>query len=172
MTIQLQGKQKFSQEVAVSEVVPEDVLFGRDVPIGIPLLDTFPRQVRKAMWDKMNKEFAGAMVVTRAQAIRNQELLLLRPKEEGDITEEFESSCNSEEASEEGEELESLSTEMLEKIQSAKKYEVEKGSPMAGGRRTDETKIGENCDQMHQNYICENNEFNFDDALFQEPGWG
>ena len=96
----------------------------------------------------------------------------MRPKEEGDITEEFESSCNSEGASKEGEELESLSTEVLEEIQSAKKSEVEKGSPMEGGRRTDETKIDGNCDQMDQNYICENIEYNFDDALFQEPRWG
>ena len=44
MTIQLQGEQEFSQEVAVSEVVPEDVLLGKDTPIGIPLLDTFPQQ--------------------------------------------------------------------------------------------------------------------------------
>ena len=43
---------------------------------------------------------------------------------------------------------------------------------MEGGRKTDETKIYENCDQMDQNYICENNEFNLDDALLQEPGWG
>ena len=42
VTIQLQEEQEFSQEVAVSEVVPEDVLLGRDAPIGIPLLDTFP----------------------------------------------------------------------------------------------------------------------------------
>ena len=54
VTIHLQGEQEFSQEVAVSEVVPEDVLLGRDAPIGIPLLDTFPRQVRKVMWEKMN----------------------------------------------------------------------------------------------------------------------
>ena len=54
VTIQLQGDQTFSQEVAVSEVVPEDVLLGRDAPIGVPLLATFPRQVRKAMWEKMN----------------------------------------------------------------------------------------------------------------------
>ena len=123
------------------------------------------------MWEKMNEEFAGAMV-TRAQARKNQKLLLLRPREEGDITEEFESSCDSEGASEEREELESLSTEVLEEIQSAEKYEVEKGSPMEGGRKTDETKIDGNCDQMDQNNICENSEFNFDDALFQEPGRG
>ena len=51
--------------------------------------------MRKAMWKKMNEGFAGAMM-TRAQARRNQELLLSRPKEEGDITEEFESSGDSE----------------------------------------------------------------------------
>ena len=155
----------------MSEVVPKDVLLERDAPIGIPLLDTFPRQVRKAMWEKMNKEFAGAMV-TRAQARGNQELLLSRPKVEGDITEKFKSSCDSEGASEEREELELLSTEVLEEIQSTKEYEVDKGSPMEEGRRTDETKIDGNCDQMDQNYICENIEFNFDDALFLGPGWG
>ena len=42
VTIQLQREQEFSEEVAVSEVVSEDVLLGRDAPIGIPLLDTFP----------------------------------------------------------------------------------------------------------------------------------
>ena len=42
VTIQLQGDQKFSQEVAVSEVVPEDVLLERDAPIGVLLLATFP----------------------------------------------------------------------------------------------------------------------------------
>ena len=100
MTIQLQGEQEFSQEVAVSEVVPEDVLLGKDVPIGIPLLDTIPRQVRKSMWEKINREFAGA-VVTRAEVRRNQELLSSRLKEEGWITKEFESSCGSDRASEE-----------------------------------------------------------------------
>ena len=55
VTIQLQGNQEFSQKVALSEVVPEDVLLGRDVPIGVQLLDTFPRQVRKVIWEKMNR---------------------------------------------------------------------------------------------------------------------
>ena len=91
--------------------MPKDVLLGRDAPIVIPLLDTFPRQVRKAMWEKMNREFAGA-VVTRAQARRNQELVSSRLEEEVGITEEFESSCGSDRASEEGEQLESLSTEV------------------------------------------------------------
>ena len=121
--IHLQGEQEFSQEVAVSEVVPEDVLLGRDAPIGIPLLDTFPRQVRKAMWEKMNREFAGA-VVTRAQVKRNQELLSSRLKE-GGITKEFESSCGSDRASEEGEELESLSPEVLEENQSTEKTKID-----------------------------------------------
>ena len=70
------------------------------------------------MWEKMNQEFTGA-VVTRAQARRNQELLSSGPKEEGGMTKEFESSCGSEGASEEGEELESLSTEVLKENQSA-----------------------------------------------------
>ena len=70
-------------------------LLGRDALIGVPLLDTFPRQVRKAMWEKMNREFAGAVVTRAHQARRNQELLLSRLKEEGGITKEFESSCGS-----------------------------------------------------------------------------
>ena len=41
--IQLQGEQELSQEVPVSEIVPKEVLLGRDAPIGIPLLGTFPR---------------------------------------------------------------------------------------------------------------------------------
>ena len=36
--------------------------------------------------------------------------------------------------------LESLSTEVLEENQSAEKSEMEMGSPMEGGQRTDETK--------------------------------
>ena len=59
--IQIQGEQDFSQKVAVSEVVPEDVLLERDALIGVPMLDTFPRQVRMAMWEKMNREFGGAV---------------------------------------------------------------------------------------------------------------
>ena len=162
MMIQLQEEQEFSQELAVSKIVTEDVLLGRNTLIGIPLLDTFPRQVRKAMWEKMNRKFAKVMV-TRAQARRNQKLLLLRPKEEGGITEEFESSCCSGGASEEGEELESLSTEVLEENQSAEKSEMEKG---INGRRS------KNCNHTNQNSICENIEFNFDDILFQEPRRG
>ena len=69
------------------------------------------------MWEKMNREFAGA-VVTRAQARRNRQLLSLESKEEGGMTKEFESGCGSEGASK-GEELESLSTEMLKENQSA-----------------------------------------------------
>ena len=41
MTILLQGGQEYNREVAVSDVVLEDVLLGRDAPIGIPLLATF-----------------------------------------------------------------------------------------------------------------------------------
>ena len=99
------------------------------------------------MWEKMNREFAGA-VVTRAQVRRNQELLSSRVKE-GGITKEFESSCGSDRASKEGEELESLSTEVLEENQS-----------------TEKTKIDGDCDQTDQNSICENIEFNFHDTLF------
>ena len=106
--------------------------------------------------------------MTRAQARRNQDFLSSRQKEEGGITEEFESSCGNEETFEEEEELEPLSTEELEENQSAKKSEMEKGSQMEGGQRTDETKIEGNYDQMDQNSICENIEFNFDDTLFQE----
>ena len=52
------------------------------------MLDTFPQQVRVAMWEKMNREFAGT-VVTRAKNRGNQELLLLRLKEKGGIAKEF-----------------------------------------------------------------------------------
>ena len=95
-----------------------------------------------------------------------------RPKEEFGITEEFESSCGSGGASEDGEELESLSTESLKENQSAEKSEMEKGSPMEGGRRTDKTKIDRNCNHTNQNSICENIEFNFDHTLFQETRRG
>ena len=61
---------------------------------------------------------------------------------------------------------------MPEENQSTEKSEMEMGSPMEGGQRTDETKIDGNCDQTDQNSICENIEFNFDDTLFQEPGRG
>ena len=44
--IHLQGG---NQEV--SDVVPEDVLLGRDAPIGVP---AFSQQERKAMWKDMN----------------------------------------------------------------------------------------------------------------------
>ena len=104
MIIQLPGEQEFSQEVAMSDFVPKDELLERDAPIGIPLLDTFPRQVRKAMWEKINREFAGAAVI-RAQVRRNQELLSLGPKEEGGIAEDFKSNCSSKGASDEGEEF-------------------------------------------------------------------
>ena len=80
VTIKLQGDQEFSQKVAVSEVVLEDVLLGRDVAIGVSLLDTFIRQVRKAMCEKMNREFAGAVVI-RSQSKKNQKLLLSRSRE-------------------------------------------------------------------------------------------
>ena len=67
--IQLQGDHEFSQEVAVSVVVPENVLLGSDAPIGVPLFRHLSRQVRKAMWEKMNQKFTGA-VVTRSQTKR------------------------------------------------------------------------------------------------------
>ena len=92
-----------------------------------------------------------------------------RPKEEGGIAKEFESGCGSEGVSEEGEDLESLPIKVLEENQSDKKSEMEMGSPMEGGQRTDETEIDGDCDQMDQNSICENNEFSFDDILFQKP---
>ena len=76
------------------------------------------------MWEKIYREFAGA-VVTRAQVRRNQELLSSRLKEEGGIIKEFESSCGSDRASEKGEELESLSTEVLEVNQSTEKTKID-----------------------------------------------
>ena len=54
------------------------------------------------MWEKMNREYAGA-VVTRVQVRRNQEFLSSRLKKEGGITKEFESSCGSDRPSEGGE---------------------------------------------------------------------
>ena len=52
--------------MAVLDIIPEDVMLGRDAPIGVPLL---AQQGRKTMWKDMNCDFSGA-VVTRAQSCR------------------------------------------------------------------------------------------------------
>ena len=81
------------------------------------------------MWEKMNRA-----VVNRSQAKKNQESLSSRSREEDWGTEVSESICSSERTSEENE-LESLSSEMIEERQRAEESEIEMESPMEEAQR-------------------------------------
>ena len=170
VTIHLQGDQEYNQEVAMSDVVPEDVLLGRDAPIGVPLLATFSQQERKAMWEDINREFAGG-VIMRCQAWRT-------PQQEAEVLLDLLDRNGVPN-------LEMPMTSMLDGVQSATEAKSDAGnkntpggdaamlmSSMEEDPETGGTETSVAWDRVDQDSrsVQVNSKFHFNDALFAEPG--